>query len=69
MWTEILTENRTEVLKGLRALISQLEAAAQSLEDVMAGDGREPADCSLSHQKLSAFLSAAKDCRDNLRVG
>ena len=69
MWTEILTENRAEVIKGLRVLISQLEVAAQSLENVRAGDNRDLLDCTLSHQRLTAFLSAAKDRRDNLRVG
>jgi prephenate dehydrogenase len=69
MWTEILTENRVEVLKGVRALISQLEVAAQALENVRSDAGQPHQDCALACQKLTAFLSAAKDCRDNLRVG
>jgi prephenate dehydrogenase len=69
MWTEILTENRTEVLKGLRALISQLELAAQALERENPVAVNQAEDCSLAPHNLSAFLSAAKHCRDNLRVG
>ena len=69
MWAEILSENRSEVLKGLRALISQLEVAAGALENLSDVGEKQSQGCSLSYQKLSAFLSAAKDCRDTLRVG
>jgi hypothetical protein len=48
MWAEILSENRSEVLKGLRALISQLEVAAGALENLSAVGEKQSQGCSLS---------------------
>jgi prephenate dehydrogenase len=69
MWTEILLENRAEVLKGLRALSAQLERAARSLECAGTADSNASHPGASGHDELHAFLTAAKACRDNLRGG
>ena len=69
MWTEILFENRTEVLKGLRALSAQLENAARLLEATSLPEGSGNPDAPSGSHGLNTFLSAAKSRRDNLHVG
>jgi hypothetical protein len=69
MWTEILIENRAEVLNGLRALSAQLENAARILEGTAPADSQAFLPGSSGHDELNTFLSAAKSYRDNLRGG
>jgi prephenate dehydrogenase len=58
MWTEILLSNREAVSQGLRALVDQLEEVIALLEQ---NEGSVSA-------PLDAFLSAAKQRRDQLRL-
>jgi prephenate dehydrogenase len=69
MWTEILSENRAEVLNGLRALSAQLDNVARILEGTAPADSQASLRGSSGHDALNTFLSAAKACRDNLRGG
>ena len=69
MWTEILIENRAEVLSGLRALSTQLENAARILEETAPADSIASLSAAPRRDELNTFLTAAKSCRDNLRGG